>query len=540
MVKKQKTNIETSIPGFWNAIIQNNSKIIFSRPPGGSKKFMLNVEEENQQNHGTWFQTRMTNDDHSQPPIISLTNNLKSGSQVDSKGKLLPPKGVKPATLKTRKIKVHLRNEKDRQVLNKTFGCVRWVYNECVRALNTKREEKEKEVHPKTGKPLTWLQYLRKHILHSKSETLTKNPWLKETGYDIRDDARARVLTALKTNLAKMKKSTITHFKLQFQSKKKLRSESIWLSEAYIDISKVKKGTIILNLPKQKPIKLWKMDQEIPPIFHECRLQRTKTNDFYLCIPVDVEGVEKQDPQKNIRVCSLDPGDRTFQTIYDPSRNHTYEVGVGDRNGIFKYCLSIDRLISKQALQKNSKKRSSMKRAIRRMYIRLRNRINEVHKQLVRFLVTNYDLILLPSFNTSQMVTKKSRKILSQTVRTMLTWSHYRFKERLLFKCGISDSKVIIVDEAYTSKTCSMCGTQNHSLGGKKTFVCPNTKCKMIMDRDFNGARNIFLKNQQVLGISVSNSGSYPLPSSDGCTETFMFPLDFNYWKDYEVCDADL
>src|SRR3989338_9217338 len=206
MVKKQKTNIETSIPGFLNAIIQNNSKIIFSRPPGGSKKFMLNVEEENQQNHGTWFQTRMTNDDHSQPPIISLTNNLKSGSQVDSKGKLLPPKGV--------------------------------------RALNTKREEKEKEVHPKTGKPLTWLQYLSKHILHSKSETLTKNPCLKETGYDIRDDARARVLTALKTNLAKMKKSTITHFKLQFQSKKKLRSESIWLSEAYIDISKVKKGTI--------------------------------------------------------------------------------------------------------------------------------------------------------------------------------------------------------------------------------------------------------------------------------------------------------
>ena len=70
--KKPKKNIETSIPGFWNDIIKNNSKIIFSRPQGGSKKFMLNVEEENQQNHGTWFQTRMTNDDHSQPPIIIL------------------------------------------------------------------------------------------------------------------------------------------------------------------------------------------------------------------------------------------------------------------------------------------------------------------------------------------------------------------------------------------------------------------------------------------------------------------------------------
>src|SRR3989338_7328404 len=107
--------------------------------------------------HGTWFQSRMTNDDHLQPPTINLTRELKSGSQVDSKGRLLPPKGVKPATLKTRKIKVHLRNEKDPQVLNKTFGCVRWTYNECVKAVNTKNEERKQEINPKNGKPLTWL-----------------------------------------------------------------------------------------------------------------------------------------------------------------------------------------------------------------------------------------------------------------------------------------------------------------------------------------------------------------------------------------------
>src|SRR3989338_9158347 len=112
-------------------------------------------------------------------------------------------------------------------------------------------------------------------------------------------------------------------------------------------------------------------------------------------------------------------------------------IGPGDRSGIIKYCLSIDRLISKQAQEKKSKKRSSLKRAIRRMRIRLRNRVDEVHKQLVKFLVINYDLILLPSFETSQMVGKVGRKIRSQTVRSMLTWSHYRFKQRLLFKCNL-------------------------------------------------------------------------------------------------------
>ena len=136
-------------------------------------------------------------------------------------------------------------------------------------------------------------------------------------------------------------------------------------------------------------------------------------------------------------MCSLDPGDRSFQTIYDPSSNHLY-IGAGDRSGIIKYCLSIDRLISKQAQEKQCKKRSSLTRAIRRMRIRLRNRVDEVHKQLVKFLVINYDLILLPSFETSQMVGKVGRKIRSQTGRLMLSWTHYRFKHRLLFKCNIN------------------------------------------------------------------------------------------------------
>ena len=71
---------------------------------------------------------------------------------------------------------------------------------------STQRVKKENKINPKNGKPLTWQQYLRKHVLHSKSETLKKNPWLKETGYNIRDDAQKRLITAFDTNVAKVKK----------------------------------------------------------------------------------------------------------------------------------------------------------------------------------------------------------------------------------------------------------------------------------------------------------------------------------------------
>jgi len=50
-------------------------------------------------------------------------------------------------------------------------------------------------------------------------------------------------------------------------------------------------------------------------------------------------------------------------------------------------------------------------------------------------LVERYRVILLPKFDTQQMVstttTKCYRKINSRTARSMLTWSHYRFRQLL-------------------------------------------------------------------------------------------------------------
>ncbi len=66
----------------------------------------------------------------------------------------------------------------------------------------------------------------------------------------------------------------------------------------------------------------------------------------------------------------------------------------------------------------------------------------------------------------------------------------------MAFKNEISVVVIVastIQDEWYTSKTCSMCGCKNENLGGSKIFNC--NKCKITMDRDYNGARNIMLKS---------------------------------------------
>jgi putative transposase len=204
------------------------------------------------------------------------------------------------------------------------------------------------------------------------------------------------------------------------------------------------------------------------------------------------------------RVVALDPGVRTFHTAYDPS-GAIWEVGKGDIGHIYRICVRMDKLQSRIDSDKTirHKQRYRMRRAYRKMQWRVRNLVDECHKKLVKFLCSNYSVVLLPSFETKQMVIRKQRKISSQTARKLMTWSHYRFKQRLLFKKQEYPScNVIICNEAYTTITCGRCGYLNHDVGSSKVFHCPS--CKITLDRDVNGARNILLTNSSLFGFKAT------------------------------------
>jgi len=101
-------------------------------------------------------------------------------------------------------------------------------------------------------------------------------------------------------------------------------------------------------------------------------------------------------------------------------------------------------------------------------------------------------VILLPSFESSQMVSKSRRKIKSKTVRQILTLSHYQFKKHLEWKAW-ELGKVALTDinEAYTSKTVSWTG-EILKIGGSR--IIKSKVDGRSMNRDLNGARGIFLR----------------------------------------------
>jgi putative transposase len=127
-----------------------------------------------------------------------------------------------------------------------------------------------------------------------------------------------------------------------------------------------------------------------------------------------------------------------------------------------------------------------------RLRLRIRNLVDELHHKVARFLVENFDGILLPTFEVSEMVLRSGRKIKSKSVRQMLTWSHYRFKMFLKSKAFEYGKPVIDCCEAYTSKTVSWNGELIDNLGGKK--VIKSEIGGQQMDRYLNGSGGVFLR----------------------------------------------
>ena len=189
------------------------------------------------------------------------------------------------------------------------------------------------------------------------------------------------------------------------------------------------------------------------------------------------------------RVVALDPGVRTFQTFF--SEKSFGWLGKQANIKIQKLCFKLDALISRLSKAKCRQKKR-MKLAASRLRGKIKNLVDELHKKTARFLVDNFDVILLPTFETSQMSLKAKRRIRSKSVRQMLTLSHYKFKQFLKHKAFENSKVVIDVNEAYTSKTVSWTGEIVTNLGG--ATVIKSKLTGQSMNRDLNGARGIFLR----------------------------------------------
>ena len=334
----------------------------------------------------------------------------------------------------------------------------------------------------------------------NKSALAENNAWALKVPYDVRDEGMNDVLKAIESNQAKIEKGSLKHFELAFRSAKDEQQSLVIHSKHWKHKTGVYSDLCGENMKSSEPLPV--------ELDHDCRLTRTRLGHYYLCLCLP-NGSENQalEPQKHHTI-ALDPGVRTFLTGYDAD-GQIVEWGTKDMSRIYRLCKAVDNMQSRWS-QTTHRKRYKLKRAARRIRLKIRNLVDELHKKCSTWLCRNYKSVILPVFESSNMVIKGQRKINSKTARSMLTWAHYRFRQRLLNKSReYNQCHIVLTEEPYTSKTCGRCGWFHQRLGGNKTFKCQS--CGLCIDRDVNGARNIMLRHLTLSCPLVDSVGSQPL-----------------------------
>ena len=133
--------------------------------------------------------------------------------------------------------------------------------------------------------------------------------------------------------------------------------------------------------------------------------------------------------------------------------------------------------------KKRSRERCKANKVLSRIHERIRNRRHDFVHQFARRLVNRYGLIAVEKLNIKNML---GNHCLAKSISDA-SWS--QFRSVLTQKAESAIRRVVGVNPAYTSQTCSRCGNIAKKSLKERWHYCPI--CSLSLDRDTNAAFNI-------------------------------------------------
>jgi putative transposase len=159
------------------------------------------------------------------------------------------------------------------------------------------------------------------------------------------------------------------------------------------------------------------------------------------------------------------------------------------------------RKLARTKLGSNNRKKALL--AVQKQQQYIANQRKDFLNKLAHDLVKRYDLIALEDLRIVNMVRNKhlGKRILDSG------WGYFR--QQLADKAASAGRQVVLVNPAYTSKTCSNCGAEFEDLKLSDRWV--QCACGLSLDRDHNAALNVLCRAGWDASVS-QNVASLPEP----------------------------
>ena len=369
--------------------------------------------------------------------------------------------------------KYRLYPTKEQAVLiNKTFGCTRFIYNQMLADRKTMyeqyKDDKEALKHQRYPLPS-----------HYKKEY----PWLKEVDSLALANAQLNLNTAYK-NFFRDPRVGFPQFKSKRRSKKSYTTNN-------------QKGTIRLidsktiRLPKLKDVRII-LHRQLPPnsTIKSATISQTPTGKYYIAILVFYEAQSKTQTPSRENIIGLD---YSSQKLFVDSDANSADYPKFYRKAEAKLKKE-QRKLSKR--MKGGKNREKQRLKVAKLHEKTANQRKDFLHKLSRQITNAYTAVAIEDLNMRGM---------AQTLNLAKATNDNGFgmlKTFLAYKLAEEGKHLVVIDKWYpSSKLCHSCRNTNEELTlADRSWTCPY--CKTELDRDINAAINIKNEGCRILGIA--------------------------------------
>ena len=350
-----------------------------------------------------------------------------------------------------------------KQMITKTVGAVRFVYNSILKAHSAGGSNKS--------------AYNSSAMLQ---QLILNNRWLTEIEFPVLDASRRNLEKALQRcymGTSEYPRPRLKRYRQTFY----LPGKSVWLeNDKYLHLGSL--GLVRIHLSRELCGKII-----------NTTVIKTSTEKYYVAIcqvSHDNECCESANEGGKI---GLDMG---LRKLYTDNTNNKIDYPI-KLKAVQKRCRRMQHRLAR--MQKGSNKYRNQCSRITRLRERIANIRNNFLQEKTTELVRNNNFIAIENIDLQEMMG------INQTMHaTVITKAWRKFTTMLTYKAPKYNAHVVKIAKYYpSSQLCSECGFLNRLI--KKTriqeWVCPRCGCRH--QRDVNAAKNILAEAERIVATTT-------------------------------------